>query len=381
MTGLPVTVTPRTVLMTADAIGGVWGYAIELAHTLANAGVQVHLATMGRLPGEAQRAEAAAVPGLVLHESEYRLEWMDEPWGDVARAGEWLLALEREIRPDVVHLNGYAHGALPFTAPTLVVAHSCVCSWWRAVHGVDAPAEWNRYRAAVSAGLAGADLVVAPTAAMLASLALDYGFTGPGRVIPNAREAARFLPRTKRPYVVAAGRVWDEGKNIAAVAEAAARVKWPVFIAGDETPPAGAAGVRRASDEVQYVGRLSEAELARWMGHAAICALPVRYEPFGLTAIEAGLAGCALVLGDIPTLREVWGGAPLWVQPDDTNALARAICALVDDPDLRELVAARCRATALQYSPARMADAYLGAYATLLHAPDAALAAGAPTCG
>ena len=34
--------------------------------------------------------------------------------------------LERRLRPDVVHLNGYTHGALPWRAPVLVVGHSCV---------------------------------------------------------------------------------------------------------------------------------------------------------------------------------------------------------------------------------------------------------------
>ncbi len=32
--------------------------------------------------------------------------------------------------------------------------------------------------------------------------------------------------------------------------------------------------------------------------------LPARYEPFGLSVLEAALSGCALVLGDIPSLRE-----------------------------------------------------------------------------
>ena len=34
--------------------------------------------------------------------------------------------------------------------------------------------------------------------------------------------------------------------------------------------------------------------------------LPARYEPFGLSILEAALSGCALVLGDLPSLRELW---------------------------------------------------------------------------
>ena len=63
------------------------------------------------------------------------------------------------------------------------------------------------------------------------------------------------------------------------------------------------------------LGRLSAGELADWYARAAIYALPARYEPFGLSALEAALSGCALVLGDIPSLREIWGDAALFVPP------------------------------------------------------------------
>lgn len=359
-------VRPDRILMTADAVGGVWGYAIELSRALASAGVDVHLATMGRTPTDAQRTDAAAVPGLTLHASTFRLEWMDEPWEDVDRAGDWLLAVERRVCPDVVHLNGYAHGALPFGAPTLIVAHSCVLSWWRAVHGTDAPAEWEQYRARVRAGLRGANLVAAPTSVMLASIREHYAHAGPGRVVANARDATRFRRLPKEPYVLSAGRVWDAGKNIGAVVRAAGQVRWPVFIAGDDTPPEGAGGVVGTARGAHFLGRLSESELARWLGHAAIFALPARYEPFGLAALEAGLAGCALVLGDIPTLREVWGDAPIWVDPEDDRGLACAIRALAADSGFRELVAARCRSAALYYTLERMRDAYAATYGELL---------------
>ena len=58
---------------------------------------------------------------------------------------------------------------------------------------------------------------------------------------------------------------------------------------------------------------------------AAIYALPARYEPFRLEVLEAAAPGCALVLGDIASLRELWDGAALFVAPDDDRALrARA---------------------------------------------------------
>src|SRR5688500_2128445 len=97
------------VLMTADCVGGVWTYALELADALAPHGIEVHLAAMGRLPDCEQRTQASRSAIVALHESGFRLEWEEDAWRDVDRAGDWLLALADEVTPDVVHLNGYSH--------------------------------------------------------------------------------------------------------------------------------------------------------------------------------------------------------------------------------------------------------------------------------
>src|SRR5689334_6263948 len=158
------------VLMTADAVGGVFTYAIELAGALARRGVAVALATKGRCLSSDQWQEAQRVPGLEVFESVGRLEWMDDPWDDVARDGQWLLELEARLRPDVIHLNDYGSASLPFGAPRLVVGHSCVLSWFHDVRREPPPTSFQRYRREVARGLAAADLVVAPTRAMLTAL-------------------------------------------------------------------------------------------------------------------------------------------------------------------------------------------------------------------
>src|SRR5699024_10811606 len=113
------------VMMSADTVGGVWTYALELAQGLGRHGVRVLLATLGRPPDVGQQAQAVTVPGLQLRHGDFPLEWMDSSTPDrQAAAGQWLLELAREWQPDVVHLNHYDHGHLPWPAPALVVAHS-----------------------------------------------------------------------------------------------------------------------------------------------------------------------------------------------------------------------------------------------------------------
>jgi glycogen(starch) synthase len=372
----------RRVLMTADAVGGVWTYALDLVRALAEAGVRTSLAVMGPPPSAAQRQEVADLATLLeregldqsidLHESPLKLEWMPDPWSDIERAGEWLLDLEAACEPDIVHLNGFSLGRLPWRAPVVMVGHSCVLSWWRAVHGSDAPPEWDAYRAAVRRGLQHADLVAAPTQSMLDMLQEHYGGIPRTRVIPNGR-ACR-MPNdgrpARQPLVLTAGRLWDEAKNVAAVCAAAPVISWPAYVAGATTDPGVESQPAQASgtNGVTYLGRLTPEEVCAWMWRAGIYALPARYEPFGLSVLEAAQAGCALVLGDIASLREVWADTAMYVHPDDHAALADTIELLIRDESLRDGMARRARARARTMTPARMAAGYLAAYADVIRA-------------
>ncbi len=347
----------RTVLMTADTVGGVFTYVVTLASELAKAGITVHVATMGPPARHAQRARALAVPGLVLHEGDFALEWMDDPWDEVEEAGKWLLALERDLRPDVVHLNGYAHGVLDFQAPVLVVAHSCVLSWWRAVLREDAPARYEPYRRIVRAGLQGADAVVAVSRSMRTCLERHYGPIRDVTVVHNGAPppTGAGVEREKEPFVLSCGRVWDRAKNIETLARAAAHVPWPVKVAGWDS---------HAHAGVESLGWLGRDELDAVMERAAIFALPALYEPFGLSALEAAQRGAALVLGDIPSQREIWGDAAVYVDPTDEFDIAEAITALVRSPERRAELSRRARERAALYTASRMAAGILDAYRT-----------------
>ena len=359
----PAQVVPRRLLMTADTVGGVWVYALELCRALGPSGVEIALATMGARLTSAQYSEVQSLPHVRLFESSYKLEWMDEPRADVEQAGLWLLGLEQEFRPDIVQLNSYPHGAFPWRARKVVVGHSCVLSWWSAVRQADAPPELEEYSESVMAGLHGADLVIAPSRAMLSALDEHYGPLRKSCVIPNGRSLPGMLFPPKQDLIFAAGRLWDEAKNISALVQVAPRLPWPVCLAGEDTRPNGRT---QAHPGVNYAGRLSSQEMVRWYERASIYVLPARYEPFGLSVLEAAIAGCALVLGDIPSLHEVWGDAARFVPPDDTDALEKTIRELIDSRATREALGAKARQIAAAYTPENMAADYLAAYQSVL---------------
>jgi len=354
---------PKRILMTADAVGGVWTYSLELARAFLPHGVEVILASMGPRPTAEQRNEATCLGNVTLVESDYRLEWMDDPWRDVADAGLWLLDLEQQFAPDIIHLNGYSHAAIRWKQPVVVVAHSCVASWWQAVKRTSLPAVWTNYCRHVRRGLCAAQSVVAPSYAMADCIRQHYAAHCPIEVIYNAADQRAFLPSAKQNVVFAAGRLWDEAKNMQALAKAAGELSWPVVIAGDHRATAGQV---HDCKNVHFAGRLSRDQIIQTMAQSAIYALPARYEPFGLSILEAALAGCALVLGDIPSLREIWGFTATYVDPDDPLHIALKIRELINDHARRSELAQAARSRAVAFTPARMAAQYLGLYDRLL---------------
>jgi len=73
----------KRILMTADTVGGVWTYALELVRGLGESGVEVALATMGSPLTSQQRLAAESIATLEVFESNFKLEWMENPWDDV----------------------------------------------------------------------------------------------------------------------------------------------------------------------------------------------------------------------------------------------------------------------------------------------------------
>ena len=363
---------PRRVLMTADAVGGVWTYALDLAAGLSVHGVRTVLAVTGPL-GPEERRRADAVPGVTVEAAPFKLEWMDGADADLGRANDWLGEIERRVRPEIVHLNGYAAAIRRWSSPTVLVAHSCLATWWRAVERASPGPQWDGYRDRVQRAFMTVDAVVAPSHAFLADLRAAHGARAAlehAVVIHNGRDSSGFSPALpKEHFVLAAGRLWDRGKGIDLLAEAAEGLDWPVYAAG---PLLGPDGVEARLQPLHCLGSLGDRELAGWMGRAAIFAAPARYEPFGLTALEAALSGAALVLSDLPSFRELWDGAALFVPQGDARALRASLEELIADAERIATLAESARERARRYGAAQMALGYAELYAGLIAERDCA---------
>ena len=349
--------------MTADTIGGVWNYSLTLIRALQDFDVHVHLATMGKAINKQQWEQVKKLKNLTVHESDYALEWMENPWNEVDEAGKWLLKLEDQIEPDLIHLNSYAHGNLNWSAPVLMVNHSCVLSWWKAVLGEEAPSDWEMYGNRVQAGLQSADLVVSITHSMLRNVQKYYGPLKNCKVIYNGCDSSDFFHTEKKNLIFSMGRLWDDAKNVFCLQQIAPQLQWPVHVAGDD-------GGRLRSQQTanfKLTGQLSSEDVRQHLAQSSIYVMPARYEPFGLSILEAALSRCALVLGDIPTLRELWDGAAFFANPEDPQHFREQIKKLITQPELRMEMAEKAFERAKRYSLQKMQKEYWESYLQLLN--------------
>lgn len=351
------------ILMTTDTLGGVWTYCMELCHILQEYGVEIHLASMGALPSAKQREEVDALQNVKIYPSDFKLEWMQDCEEDLVKARKWIVELGREIDPDLIHLNNYM--PLDFdNKPVITVIHSCVATWWQAVKGEPAPAEWKSYRQLVKDSLENSSLVVGPTAAMLRQAVKTYGISTPTKVIYNGRDIKFSASARKQNFIFAMGRVWDEAKNLQILSNIADELSWPVYIAGDNENPSN--GEKAETENVHFLGNLSFEEIKKWLSKASVFVSPSLYEPFGLAILEAAKAKCALVLSDIESLEELWLGAAVFFDPKEPKELKKQLQPLIENEMVRDYMAQQAAERAEYYSLQKMGKNYMESYEQLL---------------
>jgi len=339
-------------MLTTDAVGGVWRYTLELAAQWAAKGIRALLVAMGPRPDDRQLREAATIPNLHLIATDLPLDWLAPTPAALRQAAHVLAALAARHQTDTIHLHTPALVAdAAWGRPVVVMTHSCVGTWWRTVHGGVLPPDLAWRAQAVAQGLAAADAVVAPTHGFACDLIKEYSCDRRIDVVWNGRRPAA-ANADSRGIVFTAGRLWDIGKNVAVIDAAAGLLDLPVVAAGSLHGPHGGS---IACQYLRCLGPLDEAAMAVQYGAASIFVSVARYEPFGLAVLEAAQAGCALILSDIATFRELWDGAALFVDPSDAHALAATIRDCLRTPGQRDHLGTLARQRSARFSAGTMA--------------------------
>jgi glycosyltransferase involved in cell wall biosynthesis len=107
--------------------------------------------------------------------------------------------------------------------------------------------------------------------------------------------------------------------------EAARRAEARLVVAGGYKGPPG---------DAEVVGRVSDDELVRLYGGAAVFLDTSLYEGFGYQVLEAMACGAPVVAADTTSIPEVVGEAGLLCQPRDVDAFAAALRRVLDEDGL-----------------------------------------------
>lgn len=390
-------------LITTDTVGGVWNFTTTLTEQLLQHGHAVHLVSFGRQPSAAQQAWAADLISTTTQKRQRRapyqpgaqpqdrqpantraegpphsptanftytattipLEWMQTNDRAFEEGQTTLLNLTNTFHPELILSNQFCFGRLATNVPRVVVAHSDVLSWARACDPATLePTPWlNRYTALVQSGLLSAAALAVPSAFMAAALKASFFLPANAIVIPNGAkvEPAQSPNPERKLQAITAGRLWDKAKGLDTLRDLHA--PFPLLVAGDQTLDTPQTD-QNWPQHLKNLGPLSQPDLHRHFRESAIYLCTSRYEPFGLAPLEAALCGCALVLRDLPSLREIWADNALYFT--DQASLQTQLQRLATDPHLLADQQQRTRTHAAQYTPERMADGYLHLFHVVL---------------
>jgi glycosyltransferase involved in cell wall biosynthesis len=323
-------VTPRYL----PEIGGVEVHVGHLARRLAAAGHSVDVLTQAR-PSDARRDQT---DGATVHRFPTRLGGRTYPFAP----GLWGYLGRHSLDYDVVHVHSYhATPAIPAAlAPTrrLVFTPHYLGGGRTAI----AQAVHRPYRSIGRALFRQADHVVCTTESEARALASDFPNAAQKTVvIPNGIDVELInnapLRQPSGPVALYAGRL-EKYKNVQLVVSALPYIsdELRLVIVGDGSSLREltllAANLKVAS-RVEFVGAVPSPAVYSWFRAADVFVTMSSRESFGMSLLEAHVAGARLVAADIPAHREVAALAgvdvalvPLTAGPVElANAIRRAL--------------------------------------------------------
>ncbi len=378
------------------ALGGVEELTRHLALALVDAGDEVEVWTMH---GDDAAPETVEVrDDLVVRR--FAMPLPASKWSSLYRSAtigpRTLFSLRNAIdafRPDVLHVvcfgpNGaYATMASRLTRLPLVIT----LQGETVMDDSDIFQTSRTLKSALRRGIGSAAVVTGCSAFTLADAEQRFGLevgrglvifngvdvegahTGPDTADPSSRSASEPKP-PDRPYILGLGRVVEKkGFDLLLAAYAGMGDSGRSFdlVIGGSGPAleslqesARALGV---ADRVHFVGRLSRAQVARFMADAEIFVMPSRLEPFGIVVLEGWRAGAAVVAttqgGPPEFVRDGVDG--VLVDPFDTAGFSAALDRLVSDDDWRRSVAAAGLARVREFAWPSIAERYRAVYSSL----------------
>jgi glycosyltransferase involved in cell wall biosynthesis len=155
--------------------------------------------------------------------------------------------------------------------------------------------------------------------------------------------------RTSQPLILCVGRLgWVKGDDVLIRAAPDVLERFPdvtLRFAGESHDTESVVLRSRLPDpiarRIEFLGQVNQNEIVALLECARVCAFPSRWESFGIACAEAMAAERPVVVSDAPGFTALVsnGVTGLVVRREDSEALANAICRILDSEDLRQRLA------------------------------------------
>jgi glycosyltransferase involved in cell wall biosynthesis len=222
------------------------------------------------------------------------------------------------------------------------------------------------------------DKIVVNSHYMLRNIVGYYGIASEKiKVIPNGVDPNRFLTHEKRvrlighPSILYFGGL-SERKGVDVLLRAIAKtklvlpsIKLHLVGSGDFSDHLRILSMREEIEkDVIFWGHADRSLVPQYYNAADICIFPSRYEPFGIVILEALASGRPVIASNVGGIPEFIssGENGILVEPNDPEALSRAIILLFQDKTLMKSLRANALKTAALYSWKNIARKYLHLY-------------------
>ena len=185
-----------------------------------------------------------------------------------------------------------------------------------------------------------------------------YPFLSAGKihVIYNAADREKFKvgdidAKPDVPYCLTVSSI-DPRKNFSRLLEAFKDVEdCKLLIVGGANKVFSQNHDLKQSENIEFLGRVSDDELIRLYQGADAFIFPSLYEGFGLPVVEAMCVGCPVIVSDIPVLHEVCGDAAMYFNPNDADDIRNKIHSYIDNKEkLKSVMIRNGRENILRFS-------------------------------
>jgi glycogen synthase len=305
------------ILMTTDTREDRWHFTLDLISALSFENIEVVLLAMGpKLLNHQMEELENLAPNIHFYHQSLDPEWTESDLTAIPKAGIWINKIYASENPDIIHLNHYSPACIQWDVPVVLSPQACILLLERVNQFEDLHETYHKIFQTTQIALHAADAVIFPTAALLSHFASVYGHLKNAHIIHPGICETMIPSGQKFPMIFSEGKLEDPLMNMELLLEAAPQIDGEIFIAGEKEQ------IMRLPKNVRFLGSLTRQQKFNWLKMASIYVLPAYVDAFGMGILEAASYRCALIAGDTPFLKELWGNNVEYVPTDDSQALA-----------------------------------------------------------